>query len=45
VPGKEVLARTPQGIHYIEVDESESPIQGPKKNKKGGIGVRRSDIP
>jgi hypothetical protein len=45
VHGKKVLAGTPQEIPYIEVDESENPIQGPKKNKKGGLGARRSDLP
>jgi hypothetical protein len=33
VPGKKVLAGTLQEIPCIEVDESESPIQGPKKQE------------
>jgi hypothetical protein len=45
LPGKKVLAGTPQEIRGIVVDVTESPIQRPKKNKKSGIRARKSAIP
>jgi hypothetical protein len=45
LPGKKVLAGTPQEIQCIVVDVTESPVQRPKKTKKSIIQGKRSVIP
>ena len=45
LPGKKILKKKASDIEYIVVDVTESPIERPKKTKKSGIPVKRSDIP
>jgi hypothetical protein len=44
LPGKKVLKEEGSTIQYVVVDETESPVQRPKKNKKSGIRVRKNGI-
>jgi predicted DNA-binding protein YlxM (UPF0122 family) len=44
LPGKKVLRKADDTIQYIVVDVTESPVQRPKKTKKGTIRGKRSGI-
>jgi hypothetical protein len=45
LPGKKVLAGTPQEIKSIVVDVTESPVERPKKTRKRITRGKRSGIP
>jgi hypothetical protein len=45
LPGKKALREKTAELSVIVVDVTESPVQRPKKNKKGAIPGRKSGIP
>jgi hypothetical protein len=45
LPGKKALREKTAELSVIVVDVTESPVQRPKKNKRGAIPGRKSGIP